>query len=130
MHAPSVSAGAFRYPQSPMEAAERGGDRATLRLRSCNSELNHPRRVGESDLTDVPDEPFRKSCVRTYTGGLHYPDRHTRRQALFGLAALCVLMSHFAILDLASVEGRWQLTPAEDDGRLVVIVTHFGIPGG
>lgn len=75
-------------------------------------------------------EPRHGLCRQIATGRLQCPDLTQRRQALFGLAALCVLMSQFAIFDLASVEGRWQLTPAEDDGRLVVIVTHFGIPGG
>jgi hypothetical protein len=29
-----------------------------------------------------------------------------------------------------SVEGRWQLALPENDGRLVVIVTHFRVAGG
>jgi ABC-type branched-subunit amino acid transport system permease subunit len=34
------------------------------------------------------------------------------------------------IPDLILVESRWKLPVPEDNGRLVVIVTHLGIAGG
>lgn len=106
-------------------------------------------------VTLVPDaireasiEPRHDPCRQTATGGLQCPDLIQRRQALFGLAALCVLerpdsrlLSHRSHRQVRrepawppersiSVEGRWKLALAEDDGWLIVIVTHLGISGG
>jgi hypothetical protein len=115
-------------PRVPRRIGGRGEKPAGSRRIRVDCAPIHIQPLFESSGREL--EPRQGLCRQIATGGLQFPDLTQRRQASFGLGGVVRLMSQFAILDLASVEGRWQLTLAEDDGRLVVIVTHFGIPRG
>ena len=55
---------------------------------------------------------------------------HARHGPRSCVRVLAHILSFDCITIGISVEGRWKLALAEDHGRLIVIVTRFGVAGG